>query len=159
MVVATLLLETQSTVTAGMGSRLVQVDVHFGMSEMLVAACARDDSFCALDDRLLSDQVDGPAWVDNLGGILEAHISVIILVVFLKRDVNKMLFNHSQATKIDSTHLASVCHLSALFGGAQGGGLGSDQPSASPVAQLWQAGEFSKTRHFFKSKLFSSRLG
>lgn len=97
----TLLLEPQSTVAAGMGSRLVQVDVHFGMSEMLVAASARHYSFFALNNGLLSDQVDGPAWVDDLGGVLEASVSVVILVVRLKCDVNKMLFNHITATKID----------------------------------------------------------
>lgn len=118
MVVATLLLETQSAVTAGMGSRLVQVDVHFGMSEMLVAASAKDDSFCALDDRLLGDQVDGPAWVDNLGGVLEARISVVILVVLLKRDVNKiLLYNHLRQKSIQLAW--PVCVTSAPFSAAR----------------------------------------
>lgn len=118
MVMATFLLVTQSTITAGMGSRLVQVDVHFGMSEMFVATSARDNSLFALDDRLLSDQVDGPARVDDLGGVLEARISVVILVVCLKRDVNKMLFNHLQQQK--SIQLAwPVCVTSAPFSAAR----------------------------------------
>lgn len=116
---ATLLLVPQSTVTTGMGSRLVQVDVHFGMSEMFVAASAGDYSLFALDNRLLSDEVDGPAWIDDLGGVLEASISVVIFVVFLQCDVNKMLFNHTlqQQKSIELTW--PVCVSSAPFSAAR----------------------------------------
>lgn len=50
-----------------MSSRLVQVDVDFRVSEMLVASGACDDSLLALDDWLLGDQVDGPVLVDDAG--------------------------------------------------------------------------------------------
>lgn len=101
MMVAALLLVSQSAVATRVRSRLVQVDVDFRMAEVLVAASACDDSLLALDDRLFGDQVDGPALVDDLSGIREANVPVVILVVGLKAVVNKMLFNQITATTID----------------------------------------------------------
>lgn len=116
MMVAALLLESQSAVATCVRSRLVQVDVDFRVAEVLVAASARHDSLLALDDRLFGDQVDGPALVDDLGGIREANVSVVILVVGLKAVVNKMLFNQTTTTTNRFPNLACVCHLGALVG-------------------------------------------
>lgn len=52
---------------------------------MLVASSTGDNSFLAFDDRLLGNQVNGPVLVHDAGSVLEAHIAVVILVVYLKK--------------------------------------------------------------------------
>lgn len=81
-----LLLKSESAVTTGMCTRLIQVDVHFGVAEMLVSACAGNNTLFAFDDWLFCNQIDGPALVDNFGGIREAHVSVVIFIVGLKEE-------------------------------------------------------------------------
>lgn len=117
--VTALLLISQSAVAARMCSRLVQVDVDFRVTEMLISACAGDNSFLAFDNRFFCNQVDGPVLVDNLSGIREANISVIILVVCLKAKahpvVNKMLFNQITTTTNRFPYLTRVCQFGAFF--------------------------------------------
>lgn len=151
--VTALLLISQSAIAARMCSRLVQVDVDLWVTEMLVAACAGDNSLLAFDNRLFCNQVDSPALVDNLGGIREADISVIILIVCLKAErnpvVNKMLFNHITTTINRFLYLTRVCHFGAFIRHTKSfGSLCGDCSSVSPIAQLWQACELSDTRHF-----------
>lgn len=63
---------------------LVQVDVNFRVSEVFVSACAVNNTLFALDDWLLGDQVNRPVLVDDLVGVCEAHISVVVLSISLK---------------------------------------------------------------------------
>lgn len=67
-----------------MSSRLVQIDVDLGMSEVLVATRASNNTLVGFDDWHLGDHVNSPVLVDDFGGIGEAHVSVIIFVVSLK---------------------------------------------------------------------------
>jgi hypothetical protein len=77
-------LESQSTVSAGMCTRLVQVDVDFGMSKMFITARASNNALVGFDDWLFGDQVNCPVLVDDFGSVHEAHISVIVFVISLK---------------------------------------------------------------------------
>jgi len=69
-----------------------QIDVNLWMSQVLVTSIAPNDTILALDDGLLGNQVNSPVRIDDLGGVCEAHISVILFVVCLFF-VNKRLNN------------------------------------------------------------------
>lgn len=85
LVMVVFFLESQATVAAGMWTRLVQVDVDLWVAKVFIAASAEHDTFLAFDDRLLCDQINRPILVDDLGGVCEANISIIVFVVSLRR--------------------------------------------------------------------------
>lgn len=65
------------------------------MSEMLITASTCNDSLLTFDNWFLCDQVDSPVVVDNLSGVSETNISVIILIVSLQADVNTNVIQSS----------------------------------------------------------------
>lgn len=160
VVVVILLLESQTTITARVCSRLVQVDVNFRVSEMFVTACAGNDTICAFDDGLLGDQIDGPVLVYDLSSVLEAHVSVIILGVALKAMSTKVIqsqFDYNNKN-FNFTYLARVRHFCAFVNNTKStSNLCCDWSRCSPVSQLRQTRKFSKTRHFSRIFYFPQR--
>lgn len=86
---------------------------------MLISARTSNDTICTFDDWLSGDQINGPVLADNLCCIREASISVIILVVSLKSDVNKLLFNQITTTKNRFLLTCPVCVTSAPLSAAR----------------------------------------
>lgn len=70
----------ETAVAASMCSRLVQVDVDFRMTQVLVTTIAPDHSFGTLDWRNFINEFDAPVFVDVTLGVCETDISVILLV-------------------------------------------------------------------------------
>lgn len=156
VVMSTFLLESQSAIPTGVWSGLVQIDVDLRVSQVFVAARAKHDSLGALDDRLLGNQINGPVLVDNLCGVSEAHISVILLVVRLKRCKQKCYSIKLQQQRIDLAYLACVRDFVLLLRCTHGtSSLCCYQSSISPVCQLRETREFSNTRHFHEEIFFS----
>lgn len=84
LVVSLLLLESQATISTSMGSRLIQIDVDFWVSQWTATSIASNYSFLSFNNWLLIDQLNTPVRVHNSGIVHKTCISVVIGGVSLK---------------------------------------------------------------------------
>lgn len=76
------LFESKPAVAAGVGPRLVQVDVDLRMPLLEVGPVADGDVASHLDDRHLRNEVDGRKWLRLLGQVLADETHVVLEDLF-----------------------------------------------------------------------------